>query len=226
MQRTKKAPRAAKSKASLQTPSQKAALWPALGWKPHLSVIFGLGIIVLLTFSNTLHNTSFALDNKFIILEDPRLRKATPENLGLVFHEDYWWPKAVSGLYRPLTTLSYMFNYAILGNASNSTGYHWINFLLHWLDASLVYFMALLLLEAFWPAAFLAGLFATHPIVTESVSNLVGRADLFATAAIVGGFLCYAKSTTLDGWRKDGHHDPGRILQRERGCGSGIDGSL
>lgn len=202
MQRTQKATRAAKSKASLQTEPQEKALWPSIGWARHVSVVLGLGVVILLTFSNTLHNTEFALDNKFIILEDPRLRKATPGNLELVFHEDYWWPKAVSGLYRPLTTLSYMFNYAILGNANNATGYHWINFLLHWLDASLVYFIALLLLETFWPAVFMAALFATHPIVTESVSNLVGRADLFATAAIVGGFLCYAKSTTLEGWRK------------------------
>jgi hypothetical protein len=29
-----------------------------------------LGAIVLFAFVNTLHNTGFALDNKFIILED------------------------------------------------------------------------------------------------------------------------------------------------------------
>ena len=165
-------------------------------------MVIALGVIVLLAFSNTLHNTGFALDNKFIIQEDPRLRQANSDNLKLIFTEDYWWPKAVSGLYRPLTTLSFMFNYAILGNAEHTAGYHWINFLLHWLNASLLYFMALVLLKKLWPAAFTAALFATHPIVTESVSNIVGRSDLFATAAIVGGFLCYAKSTTLNGWRK------------------------
>ena len=164
--------------------------------------MFALGAIVLLTFSNTLRNTGFALDNKFILLEDPRLREANRTNLRLIFHEDYWWPKAVSGLYRPLTTLSYMFNYAVLGNGTNSTGYHWFNFFLHWLNAVLVYFMALVLMEKLWPALFTAALFATHPIVTESVSNIIGRADLFATAAIVGGLLCYAKSTTMNGWRK------------------------
>ena len=122
-----------------------------MGWPRHLGVVLGLGVVILLTFSNTLHNTDFALDNKFIILEDPRLRKNTPENRAMIFHEDYWWPKAVSGLYRPLTTLSYMFNYAILGNANNATAYHWVNVLVHWLDAILVYFLALVLLEAFWP---------------------------------------------------------------------------
>jgi len=202
MQRAPKASRPAKSNLSRSTAPQKKELWPALPWKQHLWAALGLGVVVLLTFSNTLHNTDFALDNKFIILEDPRLRKDTPENRHLIFHEDYWWPKAVSGLYRPLTTFSYLFNYAILGETTHAAGYHWINLILHWGNAVLVYFLALLLLQMFWPAVFVAALFATHPIVTESVSNLVGRADLFATAAIVGGFLCYAKSTVVERWRK------------------------
>ncbi|MGD0652299.1 MAG: DUF1736 domain-containing protein [Verrucomicrobiia bacterium] len=188
--------------ASVPELPRKTALWLSIGLIPHLAVVFALGAIVQLTFSNTLRNTGFALDNKFIILDDPRLREANRTNLRLVFQEDYWWPKAVSGLYRPLTTLSYMFNYAVLGNGTNSTGYHWFNFSLHWLNAVLVYFMALVLMENLWHALFTAALFATHPIVTESVSNIIGRADLFATAAIVGGLLCYAKSTTMNGWRK------------------------
>jgi tetratricopeptide (TPR) repeat protein len=183
-------------------PPQAAGLWPALGIRAHLAVVAALGFIVLLAFSNTLHNTGFALDNKFIIQEDPRLRQVTRDNLNLIFTQDYWWPKAVSGLYRPLTTFSYLFNYAILGNGEHTAGYHWLNFLVHWLNASLLYFMALALLKKLWPAAFTAALFATHPIVTECVTNIVGRSDLFATAAIIGGFLCYARSTTVNGWRK------------------------
>jgi protein O-mannosyl-transferase len=219
MQRTQPKNRATKLRGPA-APAPEASLWPGIGFKPHLAVVIGLGVVVLLAFSNTLHNTGFALDNKFIILEDPRLRDACAdanprdreqleqcqaknrENIRLIFTEDYWWPKAVSGLYRPLTTLSYRFNYAILGNREHAAGYHWVNLLVHWLNASLLYFMTLTLLKKLWPAIFVAALFATHPIVTESVTNLVGRSDLFATAAIVGGFLCYAKSTTCSGWRK------------------------
>ena len=201
MQRTQPTARTPKKRTPVSV-SRETTLWPALGFAPHLAVVIALGVIVLLAFSNTLHNTGFALDNKFIVQEDPRLRQANAENLKLIFTEDYWWPKAVSGLYRPLTTLSYMFNYTILGNAEHTAGYHWVNLLLHWLNAILLYFMALVLLNKLWPAAFTAALFATHPIVTESVSNIIGRSDLFATGAIVGGLLCYAKSTTRSGWRK------------------------
>jgi tetratricopeptide (TPR) repeat protein len=176
----------------------KTKLWPAVGTPAHLAIVFVLGVIVLFTYANTVHNTGFALDNKFIILEDPRLRDATPNNIRLILHEDYWWPKAVSGLYRPLTTLSYLFNYHTLGNANHAAGYHWINFFLHWANTVLVYFAVLVLIERLWPAFFAAALFGTHPLATESVTNIIGRADLFATLFLLVGFLCYVKSTTTN----------------------------
>jgi tetratricopeptide (TPR) repeat protein len=179
----------------------KTMLWAPLGLRYHLAIILTMGTIILLTYANSF-TTGFALDNKFIILEDPRLRDANRTNINLIFSQDYWWPKAVSGLYRPLTTASYLVNYAMLGNKDHAAGYHWINFFLHWANAVLVYFMVLVLMEKLWPAFFAAALFATHPVATESVTNIIGRADLFATLFVVGGFLLYAKSTTVEGWRK------------------------
>jgi tetratricopeptide (TPR) repeat protein len=194
----------------------KTRLWPAVGFLPHVGVVFVLGAVVLFAYCNTLTDTGFALDNKFIILEDPRLRdpcagnephtkqerddcaKRNWENVRLIFTEDYWWPKAVSGLYRPLTTLSYRFNYSVLDERDHAAGYHWINFFLHWANAALVYFTVLVLMERLWPAFFTAALFGTHPVATESVANIIGRADLFATLWVLLGFLCHAKSATTD----------------------------
>jgi len=167
-----------------------------------------LGAVVLFTYCNTLWNTGFALDNKFIILEDPRLRNVNPYNLNLIFTQDYWWPKAVSGLYRPLTTLSYLFNYSILGNGAHAAGYHWINFILHWANTVLVYFVVLALIERPWPAFFAGALFGAHPIETESVANIVGRADLFATMWVLIGFLCYMKSAAVERKTEDAEAKP------------------
>jgi tetratricopeptide (TPR) repeat protein len=168
----------------------------------HWGVIALLGALILFTFANSLHDTGFALDNKFIILEDPRLRDTTKDNFRAIVTQDYWFPKAVSGLYRPLTTLSYLFNYTTLGNGEHAAGYHWINFFLHWLNAALVYFVVLVLMEKVWPAALAALLFAVHPIVVESVTNIIGRGDLFAMASVLSGLLCYAKSATVRGLRR------------------------
>jgi len=66
----------------------------------------------------------------FLTLDD-RIRALTAANLRLIFDKTYWWPKVVDGLYRPVTTLSLLFNYTVLGNGQNATGYHVVNFLLH-----------------------------------------------------------------------------------------------
>jgi protein O-mannosyl-transferase len=180
----------------------KTRLWPSFGILPHVAAVFVLGVVVLFTYCNTVHDTGFALDNKFIILEDPRLRDANHTNISLIFSQDYWWPKAVSGLYRPLTTLSYLFNYYTLGNAAHAAGYHWINFFLHWTNTALVYFAVLVLMERVWPAFFTAALFGAHPVATESVANIIGRGDLFATMWVLFGFLCHAKAATIESKKK------------------------
>jgi tetratricopeptide (TPR) repeat protein len=41
-----------------------------------------------------------------------------------------------------------------------------------------------------------------HPVLTESVTNIVGRADLLSGAGILGGLLLYLKSTDHSGWRR------------------------
>ncbi len=164
-----------------------------------------LCVAALTAFSNSF-NAGFAFDSKPILLEDPRIRQATAENISLIFQHTYWWPFGEAGLYRPLTTLSYLFNYAILGSRNEPAGYHWINFLLHSLNVVLVYALATRLLRRFWPAVFLAGLWAVHPLLTESVTNIVGRADLLAASAVLGGLLIYWKApkpladAALPGW--------------------------
>src|SRR5579864_8836738 len=96
-------------------------LWPAYA---------GLCLITIAAYANSFRS-GFVFDNKPLILDDKKIHQATPENLGLILQHSYWWPAGESGLYRPVTTLSYLFNYAILGNTDHPAGYHWINLLLH-----------------------------------------------------------------------------------------------
>jgi tetratricopeptide (TPR) repeat protein len=161
----------------------------------------GLSAAALLAFANSF-SAGFALDNKALILEDPRIRENTSENLHLILEHTYWWPHGEAGLSRPITTLSYLFNYAILGNGDHPAGYHWLNFLLHAGNVLLVYFLVSRLMPAFWPPVFAAGLWAVHPVLTESVTNIAGRADLIAAAAVLSGLLLYLKSVESAGWRR------------------------
>ena len=176
-------------RSTLPTPAPQTRLW---------LVMAGLCAVTLLAYGNSF-SSGFVLDNRGILLQDPRIREVTMENLKLILRHTYWWPYGESGLYRPFTTLTYLFNYAILGNADSPTAYHWINLLLHAGNALLVYALLRRLQQGFWPAAWVAGLWAVHPVLTESVTNIVGRADLLAGMAVLSGFLLYLKSTECYG---------------------------
>ena len=115
------------------------------------------------------------LDNRHFILEDSRIRLATPENLALILNHSLWWPRIESGLYRPVVTLSLLFNYAILGNADHPAGYHWLNLFFHAINVLLVFALARRLMRDLRPAFLVAALWAVHPVLTESVTNIVGR---------------------------------------------------
>jgi len=170
----------------------------------------------------------FPLDNKALILQDPRVHDATRANLDLILNRSYWWPIGESGLYRPVTTVSYLFNYAILGNGDRPFGYHVVNLALHVANVLLLY---ALLTRMEDPAeagrhdragrrerpnavssvasgfsrtsAFAAAaIWAVHPLSTEAVTNIVGRADLLAAAGILGGLLMCVKATEARGARR------------------------
>jgi protein O-mannosyl-transferase len=157
--------------------------------------------ITLLAWANSFES-GFVFANNTLLLGDSRIQKATLENLALIFNHTYWWPNGESGLYRPLTTLTYLFNYAILGNADRPAGYHWINLLLHTGNVLLVFALARRLVKDLWQSFFIAAVWAVHPVLTESVTNIVGRADLLAGMATLGGLLIYLKSTEAGDWRR------------------------
>jgi protein O-mannosyl-transferase len=157
--------------------------------------------ITLLAYANSFES-GFVMDNRMFLLLDNRVHRATAENLSLIVDHTYWWPAQESGLYRPVTTLSYLFNYAILGNADRPAGYHWINLLLHAGNVLLVFALARRLVRDFWPSFLIAAIWAVHPVLTESVTYIVGRADLLAGMTILGGLLLYLKSTESSGWHR------------------------
>ena len=167
------------------------ASWRTLSpFRRNLAAITGLWVLTLVAYGNSF-TAGFTLDNKGLIVDDARVHELTAENLGNIVRHTYWWPVGESGLYRPFTTLTYLFNYAVLGNGTNPVGYHVINFLLHACNVALVLLLARRCWREFWPPVFVAAIWAVHPVLTESVTNIVGRADLLAGTAVLGGRLLF-----------------------------------
>lgn len=97
------------------------------------------------------------------------------------------------GSYRPLCVLTFRLNYLFGGFLP--WGYHLVNVLLHCLATILLIRIARLILpktKSNIGEAVSGLLFAAHPIHTEAVAGIVGRADLAACNFYFLSFLAYS----------------------------------
>jgi tetratricopeptide (TPR) repeat protein len=167
----------------------------------HAETLLLLGALVLMAYANSFA-TGFPLDNRPLILNDARVHSVSLHNLKDILGHQYWWPGFESGLFRPVTTLSFLLNYAVLGGGDQPATYHAVNFLLHVANAFLVYLLALRVARQYWPAFFAAALWALHPIATEAVTNIIGRADELAALGVLGALLAYIRVSEETGRRR------------------------
>ena len=169
--------------------------------RDHLPALALVAAGVCAVYANAL-GTGLVLDARLLVGENPVIRRATAANVAFILTHDYWQPMSTDGLYRPVTILSYLFNYAILGNADRPLGYHAVNLGLHLACVGLVYALVWQLVRRRWPAVVAAALFGVHPVGTEAVTYIVGRADLFAAIGVLGGLLCHARAAASEGRRR------------------------
>ncbi|UCF66731.1 MAG: tetratricopeptide repeat protein [Acidobacteriota bacterium] len=133
------------------------------------------------------------LDALRTISDNPAVTK---EPLGSLFLVDFWGvpldaPHA-TGSYRPLVSLSWALQVRAFGPSPRVL--HLTDMGLHALGAVLV-----TLLIARWArssrwAVTAGALFAVHPVLSEAVSSIVGRADLMASLALFGALLIHTRA--------------------------------
>lgn len=149
--------------------------WPVLG-------LIGLALAA----SATSLANGFAYDDRWIIVENGTVHDLA--HAWRVFGDTYWPMIRNAALYRPLTILAYAFQWT----AGDGTPliFHTVNVILYAAVSLLVYALALQILprRAAWVAA---ALFAVHPVHVEAVGNVVGQAELWAAAALIGGVAVY-----------------------------------
>jgi protein O-mannosyl-transferase len=172
------------------------------GFFDHPWRLYGLlCALVLVVYLNSF-GLDLTTDAYVIVHNDSRVREFSLQNFHLLFARDYWWPQPADTLYRPITLLSYLINFAILGDGERAGGYHAVNVLLHGINTCLLFALAARLLRNREIAFFAAALWAIHPIGTESVTNVAGRADLLAGFAVFAGLLLHAASAEWTGGRR------------------------
>lgn len=155
-----------------------------------------LSLVILLAtlpYLNTFPN-AFVFDDTVVIVEDVRIRSL--RNLPTLLTAGYWAPNPTGGrLLRPLVTVSYALNYSLGG--LHPFGYHLVNLLAHAGVSLAVYRLALRLFRHREGALVAAAVFAVHPLHTEAVTGIVGRAELFVAGAFLLAWLWY-----LEGQRR------------------------
>ncbi|KAK6319992.1 hypothetical protein J4Q44_G00090990 [Coregonus suidteri] len=159
---------------------------------------FVCSAVALVLYVNTL-GADFCYDDSRAIKTNQDLLPETPWIN--IFYDDFWGTLLThSGShksYRPLCTLSFRLNHALGG--LEPWGYHLVNVGLHGVVTALFTWLARLLLgRGLW--SLLAGLlFASHPIHTEAVAGVVGRADVGAALFFLLSLLCYMRHCALRG---------------------------
>lgn len=125
-------------------------------------------------------------------------------SFGEVFTSSYPPHHPEQNLYRPVVTLSYIFDKALYGFPEKpltdpAIGFHMTNVILHLLSVWLLYSLLLKLPPVSTArqgptiAAICAALFGVHPITTESVSWVVGRAEIMASLFCLLSLLFFLK---------------------------------
>ena len=91
--------------------------------------------------------------------------------------------------WHPLTWLSHMLDCQLFG--LNPAAHHFVNALIHAGNSALLFILWLRLTKAPWPAAFIAALFAWHPLHVESVAWIAERKDVLSTFFALLALLHY-----------------------------------
>uniref|UniRef100_A0A3B3I8D8 dolichyl-phosphate-mannose--protein mannosyltransferase n=1 Tax=Oryzias latipes TaxID=8090 RepID=A0A3B3I8D8_ORYLA len=152
--------------------------------------------VAVALYLNTL-DADFCYDDSRAIKTNQDLLSETPWTN--ILYDDFWGTQLThSGShksFRPLCTLSFRLNYTL--HSLRPFGYHLLNVVLHGLVTALVTaFSRTLLGGGLW--CLLAGLlFASHPVHTEAVAGVVGRADVGAALFFLLSLFCYARHCRL-----------------------------
>ena len=115
---------------------------------------------------------------------------------GLNWHGVQWaFTTTHANFWHPLTWLSHMLDCELYG--LNPAGHHLANLLLHMASALLLFLVFHRMTHAVWKSAFVAALFALHPLHVESVAWASERKDVLSTLfwiLTMGAYAAYVEA--------------------------------
>ncbi len=140
-------------------------------------------------FGQTLRYGFVDYDDHLYVYDNPVVQK------GLTWDGIGWsFTHTVAGNWHPLTIVSFMLDAGFCG--ARPAGYHLTNVILHTVAVILLFLALNAMTGALWRSAFVAAVFAIHPLRVESVAWVAERKDVLSAVFFMFTLLCYAKAVT------------------------------
>jgi protein O-mannosyl-transferase len=165
--------------------------------KKHQSLLICLTLIAatIIAYEPVRHNEFISYDDTLYITENPRVqRELSPDSIIWAF------TKSHAANWHPITWLSHMLDYQLFG--LNPFGHHLVSTTVHIINVLLLFWILSSITEATWASAFVAAVFALHPLQVESVAWASERKTVlsglfwFMTIAV---YIWYTKKPGI--WR-------------------------
>ncbi|MHC4646131.1 MAG: tetratricopeptide repeat protein [Planctomycetota bacterium] len=154
-----------------------------------LLVYAGLIVAAVAAFEPVRHNGFVNFDDDIYITENDRIKGGlTSDSISWAFTNPH------HSMYHPLTTISYMLDYEFFG--ADPLWYHLESLLFHIVNTVLVFWVLKRMTGAVWCSAFVAGVFALHPLSVESVAWASERKNVlsgFFWLLTIGAYIRYAE---------------------------------
>ncbi len=150
-------------------------------------------IVTTVIVYQQVHNFDFInYDDPVYITDNPQVFSGfTRENIIWIFNAGY------AGNWHPLTWLSHMLDCQLFG--LNAGPHHLVNLLFHIANVLLLFTVLRQISGALWQSAFVAALFALHPLHVESIAWISERKDVLSTLfwiLTMAAYFRYVKNPT------------------------------
>ena len=160
------------------------------------SVVVLLLVGVVLIAYGTVWQFEFVnIDDDLYLRDYPQIQR------GLSWDNVLWAMTAMeAAFWHPLTWLSHMLDTQLFG--LNPAGHHVTNLLLHMANVLLLFALLQQMTGSVWCSAWVAALFALHPLNVESVAWVSQRKTLLSTLCWLLTLLAYVGHVKKTDWRR------------------------
>ena len=153
-------------------------------WWLTIGICIALASLTWLVFGQTLWHDFINYDDPHYVYENTRITG------GLSISGIAWAFTHIHAMnWHPLTTISHMLDCQLYGLKAG--WHHFTNVLLHTLAAILLFLALQQMTEAAWRSAFVAAIFAIHPLRVESVAWIAERKDVLSGVFFMLTLLAY-----------------------------------